>query len=253
MPHQILVWTTHKLTMSPTTFECFPSLPNELQAQIFKFALEEENQSRYLVVWDRRIMPFKSLVSPLLSVNHLSRKYAKKYYTTRLDIFTMPSHNMFMALPDKWAVMTTLRDQMLAEGGTAVRRGNRLFIEAGNGESFVDLGQHWVQTSTDHLELTITTLIDHVQKTTAPQGTLYLNPAQSIILYGHNCSPDFFRGAREQMAPGTGQQVDSRTAPSPVWGYFSSELPDAFFYGLKQDVRKSRHFLVNGPKCCSQS
>lgn len=195
-----------------TTFErCFPHLPYELQAEVFGHALEEEDKSRILVVWLNRLMPFKGLVSPLLSVNKLSRKTAKARFNIKLNIFALNTDGLEFSLDDYSP------DDYLFVLNELTQDYNRIV-----GNQRLPLNQ---------LE---------------PRGILYLNPAQNIVLHGYNCIPDFFRGMRQYMSQEHGGQVGSpRTLPSPVLRHCSGTLPDAFFTSLEKDPRKSKCFHIN--------
>ncbi|KAK8859757.1 hypothetical protein PGQ11_010491 [Apiospora arundinis] len=73
-------------------FTLFPRLAPELRAMIWKEALDEEADDRIALVHGDetlRNMPFKSLISPLLSTNQESRKLALLRYSFKLDVVSV--------------------------------------------------------------------------------------------------------------------------------------------------------------------
>lgn len=239
-----------------TTFECFPHLPNELKAEIFSYALHEEDRSRILVVYASRVMPLKSLISPLLSVNALSRKMAKEHYTTKLDIFAVPTNNLILRvsdlkLPDRQSFMSLKHKETKLTGWTQMFEGNDFArgsnylmkhgYRSGAGE-IIDLEQWWVdQCIVKMRDGTIGGMFYRLDATIS-QGTLYLNPARNTILYGHDPYPDFVSGMREHLTSG---KVDGKGS---VLRHVSSRLPESLFASLgQQDVRTSRCYAVNSP------
>ncbi|KAK8062879.1 hypothetical protein PG997_014976 [Apiospora hydei] len=71
-----------------STFPQFSRLAPELRMMIWKEALKNETQDRIALVHrdSLRIVPSKSLVSPLMAVNQESREVALTYFDVRLDI-----------------------------------------------------------------------------------------------------------------------------------------------------------------------
>ncbi|KAK8133282.1 hypothetical protein PG999_001455 [Apiospora kogelbergensis] len=71
-------------------FECFPRLPSELRQDIWELTLQEEARSRPGVLFHEthhRVMPFKYLVSPVLSVNREARSAALRFYDVKLPVW----------------------------------------------------------------------------------------------------------------------------------------------------------------------
>ncbi|KAK7993838.1 hypothetical protein PG989_007219 [Apiospora arundinis] len=77
------------------TFTLFPRLAPELRDMIWKEALDEEADGRIVPVHRNRmlfrIMPFRCLISPLLSTNQESRKLALLRYNYKLDVVSVSS------------------------------------------------------------------------------------------------------------------------------------------------------------------
>ncbi|KAK8022614.1 hypothetical protein PG993_013381 [Apiospora rasikravindrae] len=76
-----------------TEFTRFKDLAPEIRRMIWRHALEEESSSRIILVHrpSLRIMPFKSLVSPIMLATHESRLCGKEFYNIYVDIYAMPS------------------------------------------------------------------------------------------------------------------------------------------------------------------
>ncbi|KAK7927929.1 hypothetical protein PG985_004927 [Apiospora marii] len=88
-------------------FQNFPRLPCELRTMIFDEVLRNETQHRLLVLseanqpdWEIRIHPFADLVSPLLSVNRISRDVAQRFYTCKLAVYEVPQRVKGLSCPD---------------------------------------------------------------------------------------------------------------------------------------------------------
>ncbi|KAH9901878.1 hypothetical protein F4778DRAFT_737998 [Xylariomycetidae sp. FL2044] len=82
-----------------TSFSLFPELVPELQMMIWDSALAEEQTGRMVILGreDRRIQPTLHLVSPILSVNHQSRRVAKSFYDVALDVLEGQSQSSQLA------------------------------------------------------------------------------------------------------------------------------------------------------------
>ncbi|KAK8113065.1 hypothetical protein PG984_013591 [Apiospora sp. TS-2023a] len=76
-----------------TTFPQFTRLAPELRQMIWDSALENEAENRIVLVHrdSLRVVPSKSLISPLKSVNKESRKRALEHYNVKIDIGIFPA------------------------------------------------------------------------------------------------------------------------------------------------------------------
>ncbi|KAI1855359.1 hypothetical protein JX266_000224 [Neoarthrinium moseri] len=84
-------------------FMFFQKMPLELRLAVWACVLEDEAKDR-LVLFDsslKRIVPTRSLVSPLQRVNVESRGVALSRYSTRLEIFTVHPQNRVPLVPFK--------------------------------------------------------------------------------------------------------------------------------------------------------
>ena len=72
------------------TFYKFPDLPSELRLLVWKEALLGARDTRTVVLYDGRVVPFKHLISTLLSVNQESRRCAQAFYHVKLDVYKVP-------------------------------------------------------------------------------------------------------------------------------------------------------------------
>ncbi|KAI0006454.1 hypothetical protein F4779DRAFT_632944 [Xylariaceae sp. FL0662B] len=93
----------------------------EVQDMIWNEFLLQESSDR-MVILDRftsRILPVKSLVSPLLSVERNSRRCALRFYDTELMVFKVPS--LFYELPP-YGVPKPPRDEQFAKTCAAIAR-----------------------------------------------------------------------------------------------------------------------------------
>lgn len=77
-------------------FRPFPRLPLELRALIWKEALREEVKTRRVIVDPTcfRVLPRRDLVSTFLSVSRESRREAKAFYNTKVDVYRLPPQPM---------------------------------------------------------------------------------------------------------------------------------------------------------------
>ncbi|KAI4859802.1 hypothetical protein F4820DRAFT_453521 [Hypoxylon rubiginosum] len=61
-------------------------LPPELRAIIWDFAIYHEARSRIILIEEQKILPYKYLCSPFLSVNSESRHFARKLYSVGIGV-----------------------------------------------------------------------------------------------------------------------------------------------------------------------
>ncbi|KAK8036242.1 hypothetical protein PG993_008856 [Apiospora rasikravindrae] len=89
-----------------STFPQFSRFVPELREMIWKEALKNEAKDRIALVHrdSRRIVPSKSLVSPLLAVNHDLREVALAYFDVRLDVVHL---NLDPAIEDTYSWAAT--------------------------------------------------------------------------------------------------------------------------------------------------
>ncbi|KAI1264782.1 hypothetical protein F5Y18DRAFT_388393 [Xylariaceae sp. FL1019] len=79
------------------SFPLFSKLPVELRLLIWEFALHREAEGRVVVLQDNRVLPFKSLISPLLKLNVECREFAlKRFYTLKLDVYAVDSFSFII-------------------------------------------------------------------------------------------------------------------------------------------------------------
>ncbi|CAJ2514140.1 Uu.00g022590.m01.CDS01 [Anthostomella pinea] len=69
----------------------FKELPSELRIIIWNLALHNEAIGHIVMIYARRVISSKHLISPYLSVNQESRHYARAFYTVEVDVFGIPS------------------------------------------------------------------------------------------------------------------------------------------------------------------
>ncbi|KAI1425420.1 hypothetical protein F5Y12DRAFT_374666 [Xylaria sp. FL1777] len=92
LPLAIVTYISTRLMGS---FPRFRQLPKELQIMIWKWAIYEEGSSRAVLLdsghatCTDRVMPTWSLLSPIMSANHLSRQMAMEVYMTKLDVLRL--------------------------------------------------------------------------------------------------------------------------------------------------------------------
>lgn len=91
-------------------FQYFPRLPCEVRIMIFEEALRNETQHRLIILseanwphwfgWEIRVHSFADLVSPLLSVDRVSRDTAQRLYTCKLAVYEVPQRAKGLSYPD---------------------------------------------------------------------------------------------------------------------------------------------------------
>ncbi|KAK7911636.1 hypothetical protein PG985_014117 [Apiospora marii] len=88
-----------------STFPKFSSLAPELRHMIWDMALENEADNRIVLVHrlTLRVLPSKSLISPIMAVDKESRERALTHYNVKLSISTFPAPSVTRPGPvEKW-------------------------------------------------------------------------------------------------------------------------------------------------------
>lgn len=96
--------------MATYMFHKFGDFPSELRLEIWRLYLEDEAQSRQVVIWDGRVMPFRHLSSPLLKVNIETRTVALRFYPVKVNMYLLPENEDFFV-----PLSATRLDQLVAE------------------------------------------------------------------------------------------------------------------------------------------
>ncbi|KAK7995807.1 hypothetical protein PG991_015274 [Apiospora marii] len=71
-------------------FSYFTKMPMELQVEVWRHALHEEAKQRVVLLHDTHVIPRPSLISPLLSVDRMSRIEALRFYPVALKVVDLP-------------------------------------------------------------------------------------------------------------------------------------------------------------------
>lgn len=204
--------------MATATLHKFGDFPLELRIEVWHIFLEDEARSRRVVVWDGRVMPFAHLASPLLRVNVETRARALKFYSTKVDIYSLPDTGGFFPLSED-----RLR-QLVTE--TAV--GQIEMPDIQEPEIALALAKKAID------------LLESAQMTAPTEGALYFSPERDTIIHGYNCGVHLFVRNTSDIH----QDLES---PSPLWRTFSSKVPTSAFQAAKHVLR------VLGPQLCRDS
>ncbi|KAI0831592.1 hypothetical protein F5Y06DRAFT_307732 [Hypoxylon sp. FL0890] len=79
--------------MAQLHFSMFSKLPLEIRLQIWRMALHQETEKRFVIVdvMERFVYPMRRLISPLLAVNTESRETAMAFFNLKLDVHRNPN------------------------------------------------------------------------------------------------------------------------------------------------------------------
>ncbi|KAK6836665.1 hypothetical protein PG990_014134 [Apiospora arundinis] len=129
-------------------FPHFKLMPEELQVEVWRWALLAESQDRVVLLHDTHIIPTKHLVSPFFATDHISRDEAQKFYDTVLPVREVP--------------LIPIRTGSYPDWYAAARSAGGLF----------NIGPDYLSTALSHIS------------TLEERGSVYLNPTYDTFIAG---------------------------------------------------------------------
>lgn len=206
--------------MATATLHKFGNFPPELRLKVWHIFLEDEARSRRVLLWDGRVMPFAHLASPLLRVNVETRETALKFYSTKVDIYSLPDTGEFFPLNED--------------------RLRQLLTEIRDSEDEIQMAEVGEAEIADALAEKAHDLLESSQMIAPTKGALYFNPERDTILHGYNCGVHLFVRKISDIFQGLEN-------PAPLWLNFSSKVPTSAF-------QIAKHVLhVEAPHLCRKS
>lgn len=198
------------------TFHPFPDLPKELRLQIWEQAMIEARPNRRILIYKRRVVPFKHLVSPLLLVNHESRTCARDFYNVKLDVHAVPpitwdqvkhlnkQEQWGRIEGSEWAVDGVIHgytDERVRSGFQRERMDLLLGIceedvdvdealEANDNEEknyCIDLKQHWSDFVRDELRVLGANSVRGLDSSAPTAGVFYISPEHDVFVTDYDC------------------------------------------------------------------
>lgn len=172
---------------------------------------------RRILVYKRRVVPFKQFISPLLLVNFESRDLAKAFYNVKLDIYAVPpvSQDQVKYL-DKQTHWNRIKGIERCENGKI--KGykdsyvNSLFQERRARSGYyertwytaedqrlnrdqrnytIDLEEHWSDFVRDQLRDPGSSSVDQAETSGQTKGAFYISPEHDVFITDYDCGMHF--------------------------------------------------------------
>lgn len=202
------------------TFHLFPDLPKELRLQIWEQTMIEARPSRRILIYKRRVMPFKHLVSPLLLVNHESRTCARAFYNVKLAVHPVPpvtrDQIKHLDKQDQWSRVEGSERAVDGEiHGYTDERVRSSFqrermdlllgihdpdldvdeaLEALRDEAenyHIDLKQHWADFVREELRVLGASSVRQLDPLAPTAGAFYISPEHDVFVTDYDCGWHF--------------------------------------------------------------